>query len=253
METRNTLENIDREELRRRLDEALRDQETAKGVLTIGGAAMAIYGVTRLTPLGAVLAMVGGGLVYLGQQNRSFADLARDVREMTAGLREPVTIDVEKTVTVNRPREEVYAFWRNFENLARFMRHIESVEVLGDKRSRWSAALFRGAPVAEWYAETIEEVANERISWRSEPGSVVETHGTVRFDSVMGGRGTEVRLMMEYRTPGGAVGAKLLNPAISSMIKEDLRRFKQMLESGEEATVTGQPSGRTGSQRFEFE
>lgn len=228
------LRSIDTDEMKRRLMQMAEDEEASRLLLFVAGGALALFGLTRLSIPGAIVAAAGGGLVYLGSQQRSLAQISRGAMEMTRRTRAlPTSIDVEKTVIVHRPVEEVYAFWRNFSNLGRFMSHIESVRCHGedDRWSTWRAQLFQGSPVVEWEAEMIEDVRNERIAWRSLPDSDVETNGTVRFEPVMGGRATEVRLIMEY-IPPMAGAFRLLNPAISQMVKEDLRRFKHMLEDG---------------------
>ncbi|HSE97611.1 MAG TPA: SRPBCC family protein [Blastocatellia bacterium] len=139
------------------------------------------------------------------------------------------------TKTVNRPPEELYRFWRNFENLPRFMTHLESVQTMSDKRSHWKARAPLGSSV-EWDAEIVEDRPNEFIAWRSLEGADVDNSGWVRFDRAPGGRGTEVRVQIEYNPPGGALGAgvaKLFGEAPEQQIKGDLRRFKQVMETGE--------------------
>jgi uncharacterized membrane protein len=245
------LENLDTEALTERLNAALEDEETSRSVLLVGGGALALFGLTRLTPIGLLLSLVGGGLVYLGAQKKSLATYGRELSNMTIA-RGGSAIDVEKTIIVNRPHDEVYRFWHDFRNLARFMKHIEGVDVLDDKRSVWRAKLFRGTPTVEWHAETIEDIPNQRISWRSFPDSDVETFGSVRFESVHGGTATEVRVLMEYRPPGGPI-AKLLNPALNSMIQEDLRRFKRMVEGRDESVGATQRDVSVGTPRFDYE
>lgn len=138
-------------------------------------------------------------------------------------------------ITVNRGVEEVYDFWRNFENLPRFMRHLESVKTLDNGRSLWKARAPMGATV-EWEAEMTEDRPSELISWRSLPGSQVRNAGTVRFTSAPGGRGTEVRVDLEYAPPAGKVGAMvamLFREEPGQQVHDDLRSFKQVMEIGE--------------------
>jgi uncharacterized membrane protein len=144
-------------------------------------------------------------------------------------------IRVRKAVTINRPIEDVYGFWRNFENLPRFMRHLESVQVTGDGRSRWKAKAPAGMRV-EWEAETVEDRPNEVIAWRSVEGSTVSNRGRVRFRPAPGDRGTEVQVEMQYDPPGGQLGAAvamIFGREPSQQITEDMRAFKSVMETGE--------------------
>lgn len=144
-------------------------------------------------------------------------------------------IHVVRAITVNRPVEEIYSFWRAFENFPRFMRHLEEVRDLGNGRSHWKAKAPAGMSV-EWDAEVVEDVANERISWRSVEGSEVSNEGTVSFLPAPGGRGTEVVVELRYDPPAGKVGqlfAKLFREEPGQQMHDDLRAFKQVLETGE--------------------
>jgi uncharacterized membrane protein len=144
-------------------------------------------------------------------------------------------VRVEQVVTINKPIEEVYRFWRNFENFPRFMRHLESVRVVDQQRSRWRAKGPAGYSV-EWDAEMLQDIEDEWIAWRSLPGSDVENHGSVRFRRAPGARGTEVRVQLEYYPPAGALGrgiARLFGEEPDQQIREDLHRFKQLMEAGE--------------------
>jgi uncharacterized membrane protein len=140
-----------------------------------------------------------------------------------------------RSITVNKPVEEVYAFWRNFENFPRFMRHLESVTLTGDRRSHWTAVAPAGRKV-EWDAEMLEDRENEFISWRSLPGSDVYNAGAVAFMRAPGDRGTEVRVTLEYDPPFGKLGskiAKLWREEPGQQIQDSLRHFKQVMETGE--------------------
>jgi uncharacterized membrane protein len=155
------------------------------------------------------------------------------------------TIRVQKSITVNRSPEELYRFWHDFENLPRFMAHLQSVQVTGEKRSHWKAKAPAGMTV-EWDAEIIADRPHELIAWRSLEGSDVDHAGSVHFKPAPAGRGTEVRVEMQYIPPGGIIGAaiaKLFGEAPDQQLQEDLRRFKQTMEVGEviqsEATARG--------------
>jgi uncharacterized membrane protein len=154
-------------------------------------------------------------------------------------------IKVERSFTINCPAAELYRYWRNFENLPRFMSHLESVKVLSEKRSHWVARGPLGARL-EWDAELINERPNELIAWRSLEGSEVDTAGSVHFTEAPGRRGTELRVILKYDPPGGKLGAgiaRLFGEAPKQQIQEDLRRFKQVMETGEIPTTHGQPHG----------
>jgi uncharacterized membrane protein len=145
------------------------------------------------------------------------------------------------------PPEEVYAFWRNLENLPRFMQHLESVRMTDERRSTWRARAPAGTTV-EWEAETVEDRPNELIAWRSLPGSSVPNSGQVRFVPAAGNRGTEVHVELQYDPPGGKLGAvvaKLFGREPGQQVASDLRRFKQVLETGEvvhsDASIHGRP------------
>lgn len=153
---------------------------------------------------------------------------------------------VTKTVTILRPVEEVYAFWRDFENLPRFMYHLELVESLGAQRSHWVAKAPAGKSV-EWDAEVTDDRPNELISWQSVgTDDDVRNSGSVRFTKAPGDRGTEVRVDLYYDPPGGKTGAviaKLFGEEPTIQINDDLHRLKQVLETGEVVRSHGAPEG----------
>jgi len=164
-------------------------------------------------------------------------------------------IRVASSVTINRSPEELYRFWRDFQNLPRFMKHLESVRETGDRRSHWVAKAPAGATV-EWDAVITEDRPNELIAWRSLEGADVDSVGSVRFERAPGGRGSIVRVEMRYTPPAGVVGAtgaKLLGKDPESQIKEELRRFKQIMEVGEVLTTEGQPAGRASSTSWRYD
>jgi len=164
-------------------------------------------------------------------------------------------IHTRRSITINRPAEEVYAFWRDFTNLPRFMRHLESVQITGDRRSHWVAKAPAGASV-EWDADLTADTPNELIAWRSVQGSDLYNAGSVRFRPAPAGRGTEVRVEMEYDPPFGKLGSKvamLFREEPGQQVQDDLRHFKQVMETGDivvsDATKQrgphpGQPDGR---------
>lgn len=158
----------------------------------------------------------------------------------TTAPRQDRAIRVAKTFTINRPPDEVYAYWRNLDHLPRFMRHLQSVRETGSRRSHWVARGPAGMTF-EWDAEITEDLPNQRIAWRSLPGADVDHRGDVRFDPAPGGRGTELRVHLEYHPPGGRAAArlaKLFGREPGQQVEEDLRRLKQLLEAGEIARAS---------------
>jgi uncharacterized membrane protein len=155
-------------------------------------------------------------------------------------------IQVERSITVNRTPEELYSFWKELENLPRFMKHVEAVQRMGNGRSHWVVRAPLGGDV-EWDAEITEDRPNELIAWQSLEGAEIENSGFVRFRPAPGERGTEVHVRLCYSAPGGAGGAllaRLFGEEPEQQVRDDLRRFKQVMEAGEVPTTEGQPSGR---------
>jgi uncharacterized membrane protein len=172
-----------------------------------------------------------------------------------SGARKGGTIRVAQAVTINRAPEELYRFWRDLQNLPRFLKHLESVRETGNRRSHWVAKAPAGRTV-EWDAEITEDRTNELIAWRSIEGADVDHSGSVRFDRAPDGRGSIVRVEMRYRPPAGALGdivAKLFGENPEWQVKDSLRRFKQLMETGEIITTEGQPAGRASSTSWRYD
>jgi uncharacterized membrane protein len=223
--------------------------DTERWLSLAGGTVLGLYGLSRRSPGGLALAAVGGALAYRGATGH--CSVYQSLGVNTAGRRGPATavpagrgVKVEMGFTVNRPAADLYRFFRDFENLGRILSHVESVRVTGN-RSHWVA---RG-PLGfrpEWDAEVFNERENELIAWRSLPGSEIETAGSIHFTPAPGGHGTEVRVSLKYNPPAGKAGillAGLFGEDPESVLREDLRRFKQLMETGEIATTEGQPHG----------
>ena len=141
---------------------------------------------------------------------------------------------MDKAITIQRPIAQVYAFWRQLDNLPQFMRHVESVTVQDDLHSHWAVKTLAGK-VVEWDSEIIEERENEMLSWRSVPGADVDNAGSVWFTPIPGDEGTVVRVELKYVPPAGKTGAlvaKLFGRDAESEIEEDLLRLKSVLETG---------------------
>lgn len=177
---------------------------TTKTILAIGGATAAV-----------------GGVVYAFKRPRYSG------------------IKLKKSIIINRPAGDLYAFWRNFENLPRISDILESVQVLDDTRSRWTVSAPGEIPL-QWDAEITKDLQDEMIGWRSIEDSAVETAGYVRFEQAPGRRGTLVRVALEYDLPGGKAGAalaSLFGKRPGAHVEDMLRRFKQVMETGEFAVA----------------
>ncbi len=206
----------------------------------LGGSLLAGYGLKRGSLGGLALASLGGGLLYRGLTGHcpAYSSLGISTRARPKGAVASVAAGhgdrVDKTIVVDRSCAELYRFWRNFENLPRIMSHLESVRVIDNKRSRWVAKGPLGIPV-ECDAEIHTERPDELVSWRSLPGSVVDTAGSVHFQPVGGGRSCQVRVELRYNPPGDNLGVKMikmLGETPDREIEEDLQRFKREMEAG---------------------
>lgn len=211
--------------------------DIGKWASLIGGGAMVLMGLRQRSLRGALMAIAGGGLAYKAATSQGGVQEALGMNQ---------AIKVEKTVTINKPADELYRYWHNFEQLPTFMKHLKSVTVIDNKRSHWVANAPLGASV-EWDANIIEDRENEFISWASVEGADVDNSGFVRFKPAPANRGTEVKVVIEYAPPGGVVAsaiAKLFGEEPEQQIGDDLRRFKMLMEAGEIATNEGQPKGQ---------
>ena len=207
----------------------------------IGGSAMVLFGLQQRSLRGVLTAITGGGLAYHGIKGEK--SLPHAVGE-AVGINQPIR--VEKTVTINKPAAELYNFWHNFENLPQFMKHLQSVRVLDLRKSHWVTKAPMGQTV-EWDADIIDDRPNELIAWASVEGADVDNSGFVRFKPAPADRGTEVKVVLEYNIPGGAVAAalaKLFGEEPEQQIGDELSRFKQLMEAGEIATTEGQSTCR---------
>jgi uncharacterized membrane protein len=162
----------------------------------------------------------------------------RDVTSRAATVNARKSVKVERAVTIEADRQALYDFWRNFENLPRFMEHLESVRVQTPTRSHWTAKAPAGKSV-EWDAEIINEIPGSLIAWKSLPGTGVPNAGSVHFTDAPGGRGTIVKVVMDVEPPAGKLGvivARLFGEDPDREVREDLRKFKQLMETGEITT-----------------
>ena len=225
----------------------------------VAGAALVVLGIRRRSLGGVALAVLGGVLVDRAVSGHcpAYAALGIDTspdQEAPGGTgADPQKyfdrgIHVEQSFTINKSPEELYRYWRQLDNLPTFMKHLDAVTVLDDRKSHWVIDGPAGTK-AEWDAEIINDEPNALIAWRSLGGAEVDNAGSVRFVPAPAGRGTEVRVVIDYIPPAGQVGrwvAKLFGKDPDQQIKEDLRRFKNMMEAGEIPTTDSQPRGNCG-------
>jgi uncharacterized membrane protein len=193
---------------------------------------------------GLLSGLLGGILLWRGATGHSSIRWALD---RDTAHQHTHAVEITDSVTINRPRPQVYWFWRHLENLPRFMHYLEDVQPLGPHRSRWVARLPKGLGHLAWEADMVQEVENELIVWRSQPGSDVDNAGEIRFLDAPDNPGTLVQATISYRPPAGNVGelaARFLNPTLRELVSQDLDRLKHLLETGEGPGIARQPSGR---------
>lgn len=216
----------------------------------VGGATLAILGI-RKGGLGGLAAMAAGGaLAYRGVSG--FCGLYHHLGVTSAKPAPPEKyfksgIHVQTAISIDKPAAELYAFWRDFTNLPQFMAHLNAVVVKDDKHSTWTAKGPAGTSPT-WDAEIINDEPGKLIAWRSLAGAQVDNAGSVRFLEAPAGRGTEVHVNLDYIPPGRTLGkwfAKLFGEEPQRQIETDLRRFKQLMETGEitvaQSTTVSEP------------
>lgn len=223
--------------------------EVERDVSLVAGLGLLAFAVHRLVHRrfgsGALLGLLGGDLILRGVTGHCYAysllgintarpnnvGRARSDEVSSIPLRQGVNL--EASIVVDRPVPQVYSFWRELENLPKFMRHLESVENIGLTRSRWVANAVLGAHVT-WEAELVNVRRDEVIAWRSVPGSELANAGSVRFERVGDGSRTLVKVRMKYNPPAGKLAdvvAKLFGDAPQDVIQADLQRFKALFEA----------------------
>lgn len=203
----------------------------------------------RKHPLLAVQeAMVGSVLLYRAATGICPVYSSLEEKGETGG------ISLSESFIVERPREEVYAFWRKLENLPRFMKHLASVEQEGRKRSRWKAYIPGEIVKLSWNAEIIKEEENAYLGWKSVEGSMVDNAGTIQFRDALNG-GTELSVDLAYFPPAGSLGqgiAKLLNGIFKKMLREDITNFMHYVEGEEYKSYEHGPAVRVAPSENSF-
>jgi uncharacterized membrane protein len=210
-----------------------------------GGAALAAYALKRKDWSALALGILGGALLERGVTGHCMVYGALGVSTSDEPVRQhggAATVDAKKAQKIERAftiygrtADELYAFWRKLENLPRIFQHLESVTEHDERRSHWVAKAPAGRTV-DWEAEIVNEVPGEIIAWKSLPGSRVPNAGSVNFRTLPAGRGTEVKVVLEYEPPAGKLGvavARLFGEEPASQVREDLRRYKALVEAGE--------------------
>jgi len=227
--------------------------ENERAVSVAAGAILALQGLSRGSIPGLLTAAVGGMLISRGISGHCgmYEKLGLDTAHQGDGMEEREIsengIHVEQSMLINKPAEELYRYWRDFNNLPAIMTHLISVQTNGDRRSHWvaKAPAIAGGQV-EWDAEITADEPNSLIGWRSLPGSQVDHVGQIRFEKALGDRGTNVHVFMDYIPPAGKLGhwvATLFGEAPGRQMRDDLRNFKRVMETGEIPTTVGQPRG----------
>lgn len=210
------------------------------------------------SPLSSLMkTALGSYLIYRGASGNCalYSMLGNKGEEVHSG-----SVNVRTTMVVNKPKNEVYSFWRKLENLPSFMKHLKTVEEHDNKRSHWEALLPGNLGLIKWEAEIVEEEENRKIAWRSVEGSTIENAGKVVFEEALGGQGTKLDIIISYRPPAGDVGRKVagwLNSTVEKYIREDVANFKDHIESTQPNTtgigisVGHEPAANTGDQPTE--
>jgi uncharacterized membrane protein len=222
-------------------------------ISAMAGGGLALLGLRMRSLPGALLAIIGGEMVHRGYTGHCMAYEALGVDRAEGAGAQPEEyfnqgIHVSEAVTVQGSPEQLYKFWRDLENLPQFMSYLEDVRVIDERRSHWKAKAPAGLAV-EWDAEIINDEPNQTIAWRSLYPASVDSAGSVRFTPGLEGRGTEVRVTLDYIPPAGRAGqfiARIFGRDPAAEVREDLRRFKRAIEAGEVPTTSGQPHGRRG-------
>ncbi|MFD0764943.1 SRPBCC family protein [Mucilaginibacter lutimaris] len=205
---------------------------TAERTISIAtGIKLALSGFKGLfkSPFSSIIKLGAGGYLL----NRGLTGHCDLYARMGRNSTEPVNVNIRSSYHIDKPRQEVYDFWRKLDNLPLFMKHLESVEVIDDKRSHWVLKLPMGAAKVSWDAEIVKDEPGYSIGWSSMPDSLIDNAGKVRFQDSIDGNGTLVDVVISYRPPAGGFGggiAHILNPVFKNMVDNDVRNFKQYMD-----------------------
>lgn len=204
-------------------------------MISVGlGAFLLSSGLNNLTrhPIkGLLRTFIGGALLYRGVSGNCpvYSSLGK-----TKGVTHTQAINIRTGLIVNKPKNEVYAFWRKLENLPLFMKHLASVTEIDSKHSHWEAEIPGGIGKIKWNAEIVKEEEGSLIGWQSITNATINNAGKVTFKDALGGQGTELEIVISYHPPAGELGAgiaKSLNPVLEKMIRQDIMNFKDYIET----------------------
>ncbi len=214
---------------------------TERALSVAFGGLLAYYGLHhRRSATGWASTVLAGLMLERGVTGRCVA-----YRALGVDTAAPSAVQVRQAMQIEKPRQEVYGFFRDLANLPKFLKHVRSVEVHEGGRSHWTVQVAPAPPV-EWDAVIVDDRPGERVAWRTLEGSALENAGEVRFAELPGGRGTGLFVDLAYRPRPGAISAAaghLLKRLTEQRIREDLRRLKNVMEAGEIPSTGGQPSG----------
>ena len=204
----------------------------------VAGVKLSLSGFKKIfsSPLSSVL-KIGAGGYLLNRGITGHCELYSRIGKMS---KKAVNVNIRTAFTVNKPRHEVYAFWRKLDNLPLFMNHLERVDVLDSQRSHWVLKLPTGVAKVSWDAEIVLDEPGEMIGWSSLPGSIIDNAGKVRFRDSLDEQGTLVDIVISYQPPAGGFGAGLahiLNPVFKNMVDNDVQNFKQFMDLENDASA----------------
>jgi uncharacterized membrane protein len=214
------------------------------------GAFMLSSGINNLFrhPIGALVkTALGGFLLYRGASGNCpfYSSIGK-----TKGVSQTTAINIRTSLIVNKPKDEVYAFWRKLENLPLFMKHLASVTEIDSKHSHWEAVVPGNIGKIKWNAEIVKEEPGYMIGWQSIPNSTINNAGKVVFHDALGGQGTELEVVIIYHAPAGELGAgiaRLINPVFEKVIRQDVMNFKEYIETKHNPKATSATTATTGA------
>ena len=200
-------------------------------VSIVTGVKFSLSGVKHLfsKPFRSLLKLGVGGYLL----NRGITGHCEIYSRIGKNTQEPINVNIRSSFIIEKPRHQVYQFWRKLDNLPLFMNHLESVEVLDNKRSHWILKLPINVAKVSWEAEIVKDEPDAMISWSSLSGSIIDNAGKVRFRDAPDGKGTLVDIVITYQPPAGGVGASIahiLNPVFKNIVDNDVRNFKQYMD-----------------------